>query len=210
LRYCIESARRIFEWFFWISGEVLLFSSTAQTREFGRETALNPGSLDALATLSLQYPQHLTATRLRDFRARLRQGDQVFLASSAPCEVSIVWVGIRSEVPVSEARGNCMLRLPGPSFMIYDAWSSRCPQGNDVRPEVLRAIAGKYADEDLWIYCLRRQPSLLKAIVESGFELRKRLSYFTFLHWFHRASILAPAESDEVLECQSMKQPRES
>ena len=180
----------------WAQAEVRFFSSTPQTlREAPAGVTITPGSLSGLARLSLEYPKSLNEAVLRDYRGRLRRGDEVFVARWAGGELSILWVGRSAEISVAEIGPRCTLRLAEPVFVIYDVWTSPGSTAREVRPEVLRGLAQQCSDRELWTYCLSDQPVACRAIAEAGFRLRQRMDYRAWLHWFQRSRVQPQIET---------------
>ena len=180
----------------WASAEVQFFSSTPQTlREAPAGVTITPGSLSELARLSLEYPEFLNEAVLRDYRGRLRRGDEVFVARWTDGELSILWVGKSAEISVAEIGPQCTLRLAEPVFVIYDIWTSSGSKARDVRPELLRELARQDSDRELWTYCRSDQPMVCRAIVDAGFRLRQRMDYRAWLHWFQRSRVTPQIET---------------
>jgi len=173
----------------WARYEVLLLchSSRKNPGTFGPD--LSPVSLSKLSHLSLQYPEFLSPAKLRDYRGRLRQGDQVFLTSNSCGEVCILRIGQRNEISIPELGPSCMLPLSTSAVLIEEGWSSPQFRTRDVSSEVFCALARQSNGQDTWIYCQPHEVALRQAIENAGFKPRYRMVRTSLLHWRHRTWI---------------------
>jgi hypothetical protein len=147
----------------WTVDEVLVFTvgqeavdSLSERHRDGHghfEIAIRPGTLADLADLSVTYPDEILSSYLRDARLRLKDGDQLFVATHGDQVVHRVWLGVRNEVePVDElGRGNS-IPLDSQAPVIYDGWTAPPHRGRGVCTRVLRGLVQRAMSEGPTVY----------------------------------------------------------
>ena len=195
LRCCCNALLMAFRNIIWTRDEVLLSCYSPETYIGPSCLGISPGSLSQLGHLSLQYPAFLSPAKLREYRARLQQGDQVFITDNRHDGVCILWTGWRNEVLIPQLGAGRALPLRARALLIEEGWSSPHFRSRDVRPEVLRALASQSKGQDTWIYCQHHEVALRRSIEDAGFQPRHRIVRTAFLHWFRRTWVSSLMES---------------
>ncbi|HEY3417878.1 MAG TPA: GNAT family N-acetyltransferase, partial [Armatimonadota bacterium] len=199
LKRCISGIRSAFRTAVWSRDEVLFYSKPPQAAGETARGEVLAATLNDITRLSLEYPGFLNEAQLRESRTRLKQGELLFIGRVRNNEVATIWAQKRSEISMPEIGRECTVPLGSQVFVIYEIRTSPDFPLGDALSQILRAIAKEVAAEELWIYCLRRSQSLLRAIEEAGFQPRLCLSHHSFLHWFRRSSISPLIEGDGLL-----------
>jgi CelD/BcsL family acetyltransferase involved in cellulose biosynthesis len=216
-RRCINSGRLVFRKLVWARDEVLLLAGVASSVETeSPATAIRPIGLDALARMSVKFPDFFNAARLHEYRGRLKQGEKAFAAEGAEGMPWIFWVGRRSEVFIPEGGWQCGFPLSAPALVLYDTCSPQAVPAGRVPPGALRALIA-HCDGEVWTYCLKRQTAFRSLLEQAGFHPKYRVVRRALFHWFRSTRLLSCAEMTDSLGddgqgrseiCQSRNAPR--
>jgi RimJ/RimL family protein N-acetyltransferase len=183
----------------WAVDEVLVFtrereavhSLSGRYREGCAHSKIDvrPGTLADLADLSATFPDEIVPGYLRDARLRLKNGDQLFIATHDDQVVHRVWLGIRNEVePIDELGPGNLIRLDSPAPVIYDGWTAPTHRGQGVCPLVLRRLAQLAVSEGpvVYVYALSSNSASCRAIEKAGFVPWRTLGRRRLLGHFER------------------------
>jgi hypothetical protein len=175
----------------WSRDEVLFYAapiSRSGPRVSGVE--ITAGTLHDIASLSVKYGYFLSAEELQAYRRLLRQGERLLIARSGSGEF-VFWLGTRTRIEVPEIGSDCSLSLAEPAVVIRECWMVPRPDVRQIPADILRALVGYLAGNEIWICHLRGHGELDQVIEEAGFTLRGRLIRRTFLCCSRRAWLRA-------------------
>ena len=193
---CLNIARMVCGWI-WSRDEVLFHASLGKTNVAASAVDIVPGTLDDIASLSVEFGFFLNAKELAEYRRRLKQGDRLFIARGPSGEAWVFWLRWRSEITVRELGSDCKLPLSAPSLVVEECWTAPHAGVRQVPAEALRALVGHLAGNQIWIYHVHGRGSLDQAIKDAGLDFRYRFIRRGFLRRFRRSLVTAPANSDE-------------
>jgi CelD/BcsL family acetyltransferase involved in cellulose biosynthesis len=201
LRRYTEVLRTVFHKIIWRRDETLVLSGCADSAGAVPGVEIIPANLDILARLSLRYPEVLTEKKLRDCRARLKNGDLVLLARREDEEDTVLWLHMSSGIFIPDLASDLKFPLATPVIVVCEIWTPPYFRPGNVSSEVLRALM-KHSEHELWICCLRRQRSLLQVLENAGFQKRYSVRHRALLHWFHHTQI---SSIDEISDGQQQQ-----
>ena len=151
--------------------EVMVFRVSGDPPLPGK-VQLKLGSLSDLGIIAA-YDPDFDQNKLHQARARLRDGDQLYLAYTGDRVTHVAWLGSRKSVDPTPDAGNTIV-LPDEGGYIYDCWVTSELRGKGAYTEVLKALLGKALAlaSECWIHCRYHDRDMCKDIETVGFSPR--------------------------------------
>jgi CelD/BcsL family acetyltransferase involved in cellulose biosynthesis len=191
----IEAARAVFGRLIWKRTEAALYRHEYAPSNRSPITGVTGKTLDYLAELSIAFPELIGHSRLLECKKRLRAGDRVLVVKCRAEEMPvIVWLGKRSELAIPGIGEQGKISLGVEAMIIYEIWTGGRNSHGPVPAEVLRIVLDEVSGPELWIAASDRALVTQRALEDTGFRLKTRVSHTALFHWLRRTQVLDSAE----------------
>jgi len=158
--------------------------------------AITSGRLSDLADLALEHPE-ISFPGFREYRNRLKRGDQVYLVRENDEITLVAWTGLRPVNELSSIAQASPNRNSEVAVAMYECWPISEPGVGCT--QLLGALATDASKEKLGLLvCCPALPLVSRVELESrGFLSRSRISGYRILRWFRHDSFRDGPAVDE-------------